>query len=78
MQPTNRLSNDIQTFISHKSVGTLLKRFLDNLTASELAHVLKDVFQKSAHRLVTDKSLGSIHSVAGSVDKQGIAMQNSM
>ena len=25
------------------SLGTLLKRFLDNLTASELAHVLNEV-----------------------------------
>ncbi len=67
--------SDTQTHVGHKSVGTFLKRFHDNLTASELAHVLNEVLQKRAHRLVSDKSLGVIHATA---DNQAIAMQDSM
>lgn len=65
--------HDNKTLIGQECVGTFLKRFLDNLTASELAHVLKEVLQKSADRLVTDKSLGVIshHSRVGQRARYG-------
>ena len=70
--------NDTQTLVGHKSVGMLLKRFLDKLTATELEHVLEETLEKSANRLVTNESLGIILTVAGFVDNSGIAMRGSM
>ena len=36
---------DTKTLIGHECVGMLLKRFLDNLTASELVQVVKKGFK---------------------------------
>ena len=43
--------------------------------SGELAHVIKEGFQRRAHRLM---SLGVIHTTTGLVDTQGIAVQDSM
>ena len=42
-----------------------------NVSASELVHIVKGVFQERAHRLVTEKSLGLVHTAEGLVDKCG-------
>ncbi len=42
-----------------------------NVSAAELVHIVKGVFQERAHRLVTIQSLGVVHSVEGLVDKCG-------
>jgi len=47
-----------------------------NLTANELVHVVKEVFRKRTHRLVTDKSLGISHTVQGLVDNLLVALSS--
>ena len=42
-----------------------------NVMATELVHVVKEVFQERPHRLVTNKNLGLVHNMEGLVVKCG-------